>query len=154
MVRTQIRHSRMPSSIRQTRRGSCSGDSPVYVHALTQARATQHRLAQAEVAAQVRLARAQAVAQAFAFVSEGRQSMDSGSQDAPLEHVADDIASQVYGVLEAVDQLRAAAPLHVPLLAAPLPGGAADKHEWDQGRDEYLNWEAQRIMGALKRQAT
>ena len=119
------------------------------------ARATQHRLAQAEAASKVLLERAQATAKAYAFILDGAKRFAAGGETpaSALINVADEVSSNVYSVMEALDSLRGSDPLRVALSCtdagqvAPLD----DRREWEKGRDEYLNWEANRILASMKR---
>ncbi|KAL4401357.1 MIS12/MIND type complex protein [Malassezia pachydermatis] len=126
------------------------------------ARATQHRLAQAEAAAQVRLQRVQAVAQAYQFILDGVQPFVQAAQhespDVAVVQAAEEVSSNVYSVMEALDTLRSAEPLHVALTdPSAIPPDSSNAHddeakrEWEKGRDAYLTWETQRILAAMKR---
>ena len=127
-----------------------------------QARATQHRLAQAEAASKLRLDRVKATKNAFAFILDGAQSFCCETDKDVLSAVintADDVLSQVYSVMEALDSLMGAEPLTVALPTATFYDELANdsdapvdtRREWEKGRDEYLNWEAQRIIASMKR---
>jgi len=123
------------------------------------ARATQHRLAQAEAASKVLLERAQAVAKAYAFILNGARRLTVGSEDpsSALINMADEVSSNVYSVMEALDSLRGSDPLRVALSCPQGPDHDSDdtaldnRREWEKGRDEYLNWEANRILASMKR---
>lgn len=117
----------------------------MYVETLMQARATQHRLAQAERAAKVRLERAEAMRAALAFLTDGAPRVDAARR----------VRDAVPAVRAALAQLHAAQPLTAALVA-PKPARDADVEcrEWEKGRDEYLNWEANRILASMKRAPT
>ena len=67
--------------------------------------------------------------------------------------------SQVYNVMEALSTLMDAEPLTVSLppnshntIHDSEESVTVDtRREWEKGRDEYLNWEAQRILASMKR---
>ncbi|WFD25072.1 hypothetical protein MNAN1_000034 [Malassezia nana] len=123
------------------------------------ARATQHRLAQAEAASKVLLERAQAAEKAYAFIIKGAKGLCANGEEpaAALINMADEVSSSVYSVMEALDALRGSDPLRVPLLCTQNPTQDSedavvdDRREWEKGRDEYLNWEANRILASMKR---
>ncbi|WFD18482.1 hypothetical protein MCAP1_000686 [Malassezia caprae] len=123
------------------------------------ARTTQHRLAQAEAASKVLLERAQAAAKAYAFILNGakRFAADGEAPSSALINMADEVSSNVYSVMEALDSLRGSDPLRVALSCTHNPSSDSDdtpldnRREWEKGRDEYLNWEANRILASMKR---
>ena len=130
-----------------------------------QARATQHRLAQAEAAAKVRLERMNMVQRTYEFILEGAEKLNAGNDEdtsSAVLNIADDVMSQVYGVMEALDTLMGAEPFTATLSMTSSEAkdvsereGVVDaKREWEKGRDEYLNWEAQRIIANMKRSPT
>lgn len=119
-------------------------------------------MAQAEAAAQVRLQRVQAVAQAYQFILDGVQPFVQAAQhespDVAVVQAAEEVSSNVYSVMEALDTLRSAEPLHVALTdPSAIPPDSSNAHddeakrEWEKGRDAYLTWETQRILAAMKR---
>ena len=114
---------------------------------LTQARAAQHRLAQAERAAKLRLERARAMQRAFAFLSEAPEG-DAASVLASAHAVR----AAVPAVVAALQDVRHTDPLRAALVApasAHAPGADVGRGEWEAGRDAYLNWEARRAsLGA------
>lgn len=116
---------------------------------LTQARAAQHRLAQAERAAKLRLERARAMQRAFAFLSEAPEG-DAASVLASAHAVR----AAVPAVVAALQDVRHTDPLRAALVApasAHAPGADVGRGEWEAGRDAYLNWEARRIVASAKR---
>ncbi|WFD21385.1 hypothetical protein MEQU1_000033 [Malassezia equina] len=119
------------------------------------ARATQHRLAQAEAASKVLLERAQVTAKAYSFILDGAKRFAAGGETpaSALINVADEVSSNVYSVMEALDSLRGSDPLRVALSCTEAGKDAPldDRREWEKGRDEYLNWEANRILASMKR---
>lgn len=134
----------------------------VFLTDFFQARATQHRLALAEAASKLRLDRVRAAADSFSFILNGAQSFCTKTNEDALPAVintADDVLSQVYSVMEAIDSLMGAEPLTVAFSTeAPYHTQTNDddvpvdtRREWEKGRDEYLNWEAQRIIASMKR---
>ncbi|EDP44798.1 hypothetical protein MGL_1280 [Malassezia globosa CBS 7966] len=129
------------------------------------ARATQHRLAQAEAAAKVRLERMNMVQRTYEFILEGAEKLNAGNDgdtSSAVLNIADDVMSQVYGVMEALDTLMGAEPFTATLSmtsseakdVSEREGMVDAKREWEKGRDEYLNWEAQRIIANMKRSPT
>lgn len=130
-----------------TRSTRCGAGSRAYVAQLTQARATQHRLAQAEQAAHVRLQRAEAVRSAYAFFGvEAKRALGDAS---PVD-AAHKVTLAVPKVLAALERLRAERPLAHALLPAPDAEHPVDQRAWEKGRDEYLNWEAHRIIASMR----
>jgi len=126
------------------------------------ARATQHRLAQAEAASKLRLNRIITAARAFDFILEGARTFceeNDANASGAVTNTADDIMSQVYNVMEALSTLMGAEPLTVSLpptshntINDSEESATVDtRREWEKGRDEYLNWEAQRILASMKR---
>ena len=69
------------------------------------------------------------------------------------------MGSQVYNVMEEMSTLMDAEPLTVSLpptshntINDSEESATVDtRREWEKGRDEYLNWEAQRILASMKR---
>jgi len=127
------------------------GHAPCYTN--RQARVIQHRLAQAEAAAKVRLERADAVRAAFKFVLEGAQRFAPGETSgagvaAAAIEAAENVAGSVYGTMEALDTLRAAAPLHGELVCRPET--FPESRAWEQGREAYLNWETNRVLDNMR----
>lgn len=126
------------------------------------ARATQHRLAQAEAASKLRLNRIITAARAFDFILDDARSFckeKDTNVSAAVTNKADDIMSQMYNVMEALSALMDTEPLTVslPLTSHNDAQGEREfatvdtRREWEKGRDEYLNWEAQRILASMKR---
>ncbi|WFD29847.1 hypothetical protein MSPP1_000861 [Malassezia sp. CBS 17886] len=129
------------------------------------ASATQHRLAQAERAATMRRERAEALRTALAFILDGARRVAHTASGDPTK-VADSFQECVNAVLgnaddviNALSHLQDSHPLTAPLLARAASGeeGAEEgspaegRREWERGRDEYLNWEASRIIASMKR---
>ncbi|PKI83070.1 hypothetical protein MVES_002755 [Malassezia vespertilionis] len=129
------------------------------------ARATQHRLAQAERASKVRLERAELMRSAYAFIVQGARSIASddvrnADVDALMQAMvalATKVRSDTDSMMEALEILRDNKPLSCTLLPLDTQEPArdeepmlGDQRQWEKGRDEYLNWEASRIIASMK----
>lgn len=129
-----------------------------------QARAAQHLLEQAERAARARLARAELVNTTYAFLLRSARSALSMPADSDADAVRSAVldagarvAMEAAKTVGSVDALRATRPLHMALIPARESTDAADaealdeRQQWEKGRDEYLNWEANRVLASMKR---
>lgn len=130
----------------------------------SQARAAQHMLEQAERAAKARLERTQKVSAAYAFIFQRARSTfdvkeaESEAVRGAVLHATADVTQGMRGVIHALDELCAARPLHATLIPAAekkqeqdLEHPLEERQQWERGRDEYLNWEANRILAQMKR---
>lgn len=88
---------------------------------------------------------------AYAFILHDAQRLLP--DEAPVD-VARGVRDAVPGVCTSMGALQAVHPLHRALLAPAVKDegeGLEDTpREWEKGRDEYLNWEASRIIATMK----
>ncbi|WFD36871.1 hypothetical protein MCUN1_003762 [Malassezia cuniculi] len=119
------------------------------------ARTVQHLLAQAERAAKARLARMRAVKTAFAFIVDGANEHLGGGDLEGITSTALAAGSatraNAHVLIDAVGPLISAKPLTQALCAPQELVDDVERPQWDKGRDEYLNWEANRIIASMKR---
>lgn len=119
------------------------------------ARTTQHLLAQAERAAKARLARAKAVNATFSFILASAQGALGGTDAQSTSDAALEATSAVKWytrtLVDALGPLITAKPLTEALCAPEELDDNVDRPQWEKGRDEYLNWEASRIIASMKR---
>lgn len=122
-------------------------------------------LEQAERAAKARLERTQKVSAAYAFIFQRARTTFDVKEEADAEavrgavlHASTDVAQGMRGVIHALDELCAVRPLHTALIPAAEEKQEQDpehpleeRQQWERGRDEYLNWEANRILEQMKR---
>lgn len=119
------------------------------------ARTAQHLLAQAERAAKTRLARAKAVNSTFAFILNGAKEHiggeDAESATAAAKAAGSATHANAHVLIDALGPLISAQPLTKALCGPQEPADDVERPQWDRGRDEYLNWEANRIIASMKR---
>ncbi|SPO28846.1 related to MTW1 - component of the MIND kinetochore complex [Ustilago trichophora] len=131
------------------------------------ARATQHKLLQAQNATRQSLDRTLQLAQRFSSILYSDSSPITAETEsaAPIltetlgQH-ARKLKADTIPLLKALRELRAADPLGAPLYSDVGPVKRDDDGEddagmgtraWERGRETYLNWEADRIIAKSKR---
>ncbi|SPO27953.1 related to MTW1 - component of the MIND kinetochore complex [Ustilago trichophora] len=137
------------------------------------ARATQHKLLQAQNASRQSLDRTLQLAERFSSIlySDLPSTTAEAKSAAPvltetLGQHARKLRADTIPLLKALGELRAADPLGAPLYSGTgsveRDGGDGEAEDdggmgtraWERGRENYLNWEADRIIAKSKRGAT
>lgn len=119
------------------------------------ARTAQHLLAQAERAAKMRLERTKAVHSTLSFIINGAKEhtggTDAQSAAAGATAAVSAIRANVHALIDALSPLISAQPLTKALCGPQEPADDVERPQWDRGREEYLNWETNRIIASMKR---